>query len=106
MAHNIKYYKDIIFSFQIKLPLLWAGCERFESAILLKKYWALALRVNVLEKKVVPDYGCLPSLDSSLSWNADLEHWCFVENATPQVLNEKVEEFNSNELSDWELVMV
>jgi hypothetical protein len=48
LQHNLRYYKEQVFEYQIKLPNLWAGVEPWTSDQLLRKCWALALRCNAL----------------------------------------------------------
>ena len=104
MQHNLRYYKEQVSKYQITLPNLWAGIEPWTSQQLLRKYWALALKCNALEGKVVKDYGCVCSLDNLQVWDEELEHYEFVEGLTSERIEEYVAAFEGVNIEDWEVV--
>ena len=73
---------------------------------LITHVFVIALKVNKIEKKVVHDYGCICSLDDQLKWSNELEHYVWVETASKETIEKKIEDFESVDLEDWEMVMV
>ena len=45
LQHNIEYYKNLVLEHQVKLPNLWQGIDSWCSDQLLRKYFAMALKV-------------------------------------------------------------
>ena len=68
---------------------------------MLRKFYAMALRCNSLEKKYIKDYGCLPNIDSEIEWVDELRRY---EVRNEVVANRiKLEHWALN-LDDFELV--
>ena len=93
LEHNIRYVIEIVVKYQIKLDNLFSGLSVMSSEALLQKYYQLSLKVNKLENKFVPDYGCLAPMMPFLSWSNETEHSEKVEGIAEEVIEAHISTF-------------
>ena len=103
LEQNLKYLREQVFEYQIRLSKLWNGIEVWNSKNLLRKYWALGLMCNKIEKQIVADYGVVCNLGPLLEWTELEERYRFLGGLSKEQIETFVEQFESADINDWDV---